>query len=435
MIAQRQNPAYRFPPFLTKERFMKSKFVLFFLILICTISFGFSELISEQGEGHLEKQKGTLILHLKGTPYERGFQHGTLLKEQIARNIATYIDQPKSDIPGRVESFAQNISLLMSFVPEHFKEEMQGLADGSGVPLQKIVILNLFPEMFHCSGITVSGDASKKGVLYHARVLDYSVGKNLQSTAVLQIVQPDKGNVFLNVSYAGFIGSITGMNKEKIAIGEIGGLGYGNWSGVPMAFLLRDILQFSSSIDDIKTHLQDTPKTCEYYYVFSDGKTNESIGVYATASQVQFFTPGESYALMAPTGLPDKYGSNGDNDKFFLSDCTLENTAYQSLLFEKDNRLAMLFRVQPKDCLLLTGFTHPERYPTLVERVLKNYGHIDETALMDIIKCPVARPSNLHNAIFCPSALKVWIAHAGPTDEPACDQEYQEWDLLNLLTN
>lgn len=405
------------------------------ILSVFTPFFAFSDFIAQEGNGTLEKENGQYVLHLKGSPYERGFQHGTLLKEQIKRNIATYIDNAKanSPIPGRVEEFSKNISTLMSFVPDHFKQEMKGLADGADVAIEKIVAINLFPEMFHCSGIAVSGDASKNAELYHVRVLDYSVGKNLQSTAVLQVVEPDAGIPFLNVSYAGFIGTITGMNQEKIAIGEIGGLGYGHWQGIPMSFLLREILSNASSISEAKKILTDSPRTCEYYYVFSDGKTNEAVGVYATASQVRYFEMGESYSLIAPSRLPKNYAPNGDHDKFVLNGCCVQNTPYQTLLFENDTRLALLFRVQPKDCLLLTGFPTPERYPVLVERVLENYGSIDEKVLIDVIKRPVAKGSNLHNAIFKPSELKVWIAHAGPKDEPACDQEYFEWDFASLL--
>jgi hypothetical protein len=310
---------------------------------------------------------------------------------------------------------------------------MQGLAEGAEIPIEKIIALNLFPEMFHCSGITVFGNASKNGELYHARVLDYSVGKHLQSTAVLQVVEPAKGIAYLNVSYAGFIGSITGMNCEKIAIGEIGGLGYGSWQGIPMAFLLREILENASSIEEVKSILQASPRTCEYYYVFSDGKTNENIGVYATKNQLCYIEPSKTYALIAPSPIQENPTFNREHDKCVLGDCRVENTPFQTLLFENDGRLAMLFRKQPSDCLLLTGYPHPERYPVLVHRILENYGSIDEKALIDIIKCPVARDSNLHNAIFKPSELKVWISHAGPNDEPACDQEYREWDLSSLL--
>ncbi len=414
---------------------MKTVVSAFFLFLLSSTSPIFSDPITTQGNGSLEQQQGQYILHLKGSPYERGYQHGVLLKDQIQRNISTYIDKAKtnSPVPGRVEEFSKNIGTLMSFVPDHFKQEMKGLSDGSGIPIEKIVAINLFPEMFHCSGIAVSGDASKNGELYHVRVLDYSVGKNLQSTAVLQVVEPDNAIPFINVSYAGFIGTVTGMNQQKIAIGEIGGLGYGSWQGIPMSFLLREILEKATSIEEAKTILNNSPRTCEYYYVFSDGKTNECVGVYATASQLRYFEMGQSYALMAPSQLPKNYAPNGDHDKFILNGCALENTPYQILLFENDSRLALLFRQQPKDCLLLTGFPHPERYPILIDRVLAHYGSIDEQSLIDIVKRPVARESNLHNAIFKPSELKVWIAHAGSNDEPACDQEYLEWDFSRMV--
>ena len=111
---------------------------------------------------------------------------------------------------------------------------------------------DLFPGMFHCTGITASGKATADGALYHVRVLDYSAAATLQHTAILAIVEPQNGYAFLNVTYAGFVGSVTGMNQEKIAIGEIGGKGYGSWNGLPMAFLLRKILEEASSIEEIK---------------------------------------------------------------------------------------------------------------------------------------------------------------------------------------
>lgn len=49
------------------------------------------------GEGCLQESQGqdgsrVRILHLKGTPYEIGFQHGTLLKDLIKKNVAEFID-------------------------------------------------------------------------------------------------------------------------------------------------------------------------------------------------------------------------------------------------------------------------------------------------------------------------------------------------------
>ncbi len=360
---------------------------------------------------------GDQVLHLKGSPYEIGYAHGKALKAQIQRNVATYIDQPRPEEQERVTGFFQHLPQLLAHVPPRLHEEMQGLADGSGVPLKKIQIMNLFPEMFHCSGITVNGEATKDGSLYHVRVLDYAVGKQLQATAVLFDVEPDEGYRFINVGYAGFIGSVTGMNAQKVAIGEIGGQGYGSWDGVPMAFLMREVLENAATLEEAKEILRSSKRTCEYYYVVSDGKSDTSVGVYATAEQIQFIEPGSTYTLCE------------ERCKGKLCTSRIATSPYQTLIYENQEQVAALIHVQPKNCIAMTGFSYPERYPILVERLLAAYGQIDASALQQIIKQPVSRPSNLHNAIFLPAALKVWISHAGPQDEPACDQPYFSYTM------
>lgn len=406
--------------------------ILFSFLLLCVLPLQ-SELLKTEGEGYLETRENQTILHVKGSPYEMGFQHGKLLQEQIARNIATYIDTPQAQGSGKVSDFIKKIPEVLTFIPEHFKEEMQGIADGSGLPLQKIIILNLFPEMFHCSGITVTGNATEDHSLYQVRVLDYGIGKNLQTTATLIVAEPVGAHSFINVSYAGFIGSITGMNEEKISIGEIGGWGYGHWDGVPMAFLMREILEKASSLEEAKKILSGNKRTCEYYYIIADGKTESSFAAYATESQIHFIEPSTTYALLAPKDLPKNYDSNGDHDKFLLSDCSLITTEYQTVIKDKDGRVAALVHKQPDDTLLLTGFTYEERYPVLAERILASYGKLAVANLIDVVKEPVAMPTNLHNAIFHPSTLEIWIAHAGPNNEVACDQRYYYFQMNELL--
>lgn len=404
---------------------MIKNFIYLFLVLFCPI-FG-------QNKGFLEEVDGQKILHLKGTPYERGFQHGQLTTDLIKQNLVTFLGKTGGIQAERSKAFLENLPKMMPFIPSHFIEEMQGIADGAGVEYKKILLLNLFPEMFHCSGITVKQDATKDKRLYHVRVLDYAIGKNLQNTAVLMVVEPEGKIPYLNVSYAGFIGSVTGMNNAKISIGEIGGLGYGYWEGMPMAFLIREILEKASTLEEAKTILSKAQRTCEYYYVISDGKIDQSVGVYATASQIHFIEDGSSYALLAPSDVPQNYGPNGDHDKFFLASCSLEDSAYQTIV-KNDKKVVALLHKQPTECLLLTGFPYPERYPVLAARIKENYGQIDEKQLMEIIKRPVARDSNLHNAIFLPSKLEIWIAHAGKDGQPACDEPYHHFCLTSLLS-
>lgn len=369
-------------------------FLFLFLLLFSQVK---AEIIKESGDGFLELVDGQQVLHLKGTPYQIGCQHAAMLREQIAANIIRFVDKLSAEnAPSVVKKFIANLPEVVAHIPPSLIEEMEGMADGSGIPYAKILFLNLFPEMFHCSGITVSDKASKDGKLYHVRVLDYSAAATLQNTAVLAVVKPQQGNAFLNVTYAGFIGSVTGMNDKRISIGEIGGKGYGSWNGLPMAFLLRQLLQETSSLEEIKQYLRTTPRTCEYYYVFADGKTKESIGAYATADRLDFIAPGTSYN--------------------FLTD--------QKISLYPEHQ-------QPEDCIVITRWDH---YDLLMERLIKNYGNIAVHELQAIIKRPVAHASNLHNAIFAPESLEVWISHAGPHNEPACDQPYHHFDLQELLS-
>ncbi len=118
----------------------------------------------------------------------------------------------------------------------------QGLSDGSGLALEEVRIANFIPELFHCSGFALMNSATKDGTLYHGRVLDYATGWGLQNHAVIIVTELDGCIPFVNVSYAGFIGCVTGMNAEHVSIGEMGGGGIGHWEGMPMAFLVREAL-------------------------------------------------------------------------------------------------------------------------------------------------------------------------------------------------
>jgi hypothetical protein len=97
---------------------------------------------------------------------------------------------------------------------------------------------NFLPELYHCGGFAVKDTATTDGTLYHGRILDYACDWHLQDHAVL-IIEERTGSIpFANVTFAGFIGSVTGMNAQHISIGEMGGDGQGHWAGTPMAILM-----------------------------------------------------------------------------------------------------------------------------------------------------------------------------------------------------
>jgi hypothetical protein len=354
------------------------------------------KVIARCGKGFLEEVGGHKVLHIAGTPYEMGYQHGVLLKDNVSSMVRYLLDVKSRDMtmewngvkfltPQRVIAGIQ--ATQKKFIPEWYSEELRGLADGSGVPLADVAACNFIPELFHCSGFALSGSATGNGEIYHGRVLDYGIDWKLQEHPVLMVAKPDGKIPFLNVTYAGFIGSVTGMNAEKVSLGEMGGRGLGKWKGVPMAVLMRWALQEAKTLDEAIAIFRDNPRTCEYYYVIADGKTGKAVGMEAGAEKFSTMAMGESHQL-----LPHAV----------------------------------------KDAVLLSA---GDRYELLVERVKASLGKIDAGTAIRLMDRPVAMGSNLHNVLFESSSTKFWVAHAGKDGSPAANQPYRGFRFSELLTH
>src|SRR6516162_3674118 len=231
-------------------------------LLIVLVGPGFARAetrtVARCGAGFLEEVDGCRVLHVKGDPYEMGYQQGTLLRDDIRELVHFLFDvkakEMKIELGGLKlldpKQVLKGIAARQRpFVPDRFYEEMRGIADGAGMDVQDIIVANFIPELFHCSGFAISGSATKDGTLYHGRILDYGCDWRLQGHAVLSIAKPRGKIPFVNVTYAGFVGSVTGMNAERVSIGEMGGRGMGHWDGVPMAFLMRMVLEEAKTLD------------------------------------------------------------------------------------------------------------------------------------------------------------------------------------------
>ena len=346
-------------------------------------------LIARHGDGRLEEHDGTKVLFLKGTPEQMGEQHGALLERQV-RNLVQRVLYGV----GVGSSFAKNRwffgeieaceARIARFVDPRALREMDALARAAGCEVEEIRLANFFPELFHCSGFALMGDATKNGRIFHGRILDYLKGIGLEQNATIIVHQPDQGHAWVNVGYAGFVGTVTAMNEKQISIGEMGGRGEGNWDGKPMAQLLREVMEKASTLEEAVKILQRAPRTCEYYYVVADGKSHSAVGIAATPDRFEVVRPGEGHPQL-PTPVP--------------------NTV-----------------------LLSAG----DRYTELARRVQEGFGQFDETSARALMTRPVCMSSNIHSVLFAPDTLDFWVANAD-SNEVASHARYTHYNLRTLL--
>ena len=342
------------------------------------------------GRGRLVVKHGARLCTLEGSPYEIGFQHGRLLKGEMGHLMDSvlcavgiaYTLEKRAWFPDVMRGAFKR---LEPHIPEEYLEEMKGLADGASVPLETVQLASVFPALFHCSGFAVMGKATQGGKLYHGRVLDYMTEVGLQREAVVFVVKKRGAIPFANVGYAGFIGCVSGMNAQRVALGEMGGGGEGLWDGTPMPILMRMGLERAKSLNQVCDIFRKAKRTCEYYYVFSDGKIPDAVGVGATPDKIEFIRPGQPHPKL-PTPVAD--------------------------------------------CVLLSAGS---RYKHLVRKVQAGFGHIDKDAALDLMRRPVAMRSNLHDVLFVPQDLTFYVANARGS-KPACDQPYTPYNLRTILT-
>ncbi|MBV8677606.1 MAG: peptidase C45 [Planctomycetaceae bacterium] len=355
-----------------------------------------TRVVARCGQGFLEEVDGYRVLHVKGTPYEMGYQHGALLRDHVRENARFLFEEKAKDLKVEVagvkllypkRAIAGIAATERKFVPDRFYEELRGVADGAGMGFPDIVTANFIPELFHCSGFALGGSATRDGTLYHGRILDYGCDWRLQEHAVLVVAEPEGKIPFVNVTYAGFIGSVTGMNARKVSIGEMGGRGLGHWEGVPMALLVRMALEEADDLDRAIAIFRDHPRTCVYYYVIADGKSGKAVGMEASWDAFGVVGMGESHPRLSHA---------------------------------------------VKDAVLLSV---GRRYEELVRRVRDGYGTFDAEGARRLMDRPVAMKSNLHSVLFETGTTRLWVANASKEGAPAVTQPYHEFMLAELLTH
>ena len=183
------------------------------------------------------------LIEVSGPPRERGQQYGRQAATRIARGVEHYAAQlgrMRVDWPavrGLVQDYLPEIE---RFDPTYV-EEMRGIAEGAGLELEAIVLLNARTEILK-RGLVALPEATQAGRVIHAQNWDWKA--ECAETAVVLAVHRDAGPDFLTFTEAGGLAR-SGFNAAGIAITA-------NYLecdrdycrlGVPLALIRRKVLE------------------------------------------------------------------------------------------------------------------------------------------------------------------------------------------------
>ena len=77
------------------------------------------------------------VIYVSGTPYERGYQHGVLLREEVRDTLLTMYDKVLDKYHFE-ELLEEAYERQRPYIPQEYIDEMHGLAHGARLPLKVV---------------------------------------------------------------------------------------------------------------------------------------------------------------------------------------------------------------------------------------------------------------------------------------------------------
>lgn len=268
------------------------------------------------GTCSLARKDGILRMNLAGDPFALGYANAALCQPFLEEQERNFIATIRGFIPSRTALWlitklvvVRNRS-LPSYVTADHQMEIYGLACAYKDPLPEIGplyhrLLNYHAahDISHaimdnplvgCSSFAVWGGATRNGHLLLARTFDFNAGQCFDTNKIVYRVKPDRGLGYISVAWPGMIGVVSGMNDAKIAVSVNACYTKLPWgTGTPVALMLRQVLQYASSLDEAADLISKTHVCVSDAYLVADGKTGRAIVVEKSPDRTAVRRPGE----------------------------------------------------------------------------------------------------------------------------------------------
>jgi hypothetical protein len=199
------------------------------------------------------------ILKLSGAPRELGLRHGQALAREIRvlrRALLTYLAKV-SLVAGAPPLYALLLFLARRFwphIPAPLQEEMQGVARGAGVGLGTVLLINVLDDLANnsprCSALAAGGPSTGDGSFVLGRNLDYPLFTEVMiKYQTLFLLEPAQGLPLASLSWPGYVGVCTGMNRAGVALAQLSAMSRDrSLRGIPAALRFRRALEGGAEV-------------------------------------------------------------------------------------------------------------------------------------------------------------------------------------------
>jgi isopenicillin-N N-acyltransferase like protein len=200
------------------------------------------------------------ILHLNGTPYENGFQHGKIMKNRISELVGLWKKDIEEKYQISADKFITTFLDSTDYIPAIKKwtpdllEEIKGISDGSGIDFNTTFAFQLIDEIWtnarlinithHCTSVGINNykkDGSPNYIAQNIDITPFYHGFEI----LLDIKDKNIDSRKLVTTFVGYIGA-NGLNKYiGITDNTLSDL-KSSLNGLPVCCIARGVLEKTS---------------------------------------------------------------------------------------------------------------------------------------------------------------------------------------------
>lgn len=267
--------------------------------LLATVSFALLASSAAAG-GKLVQVGDHEVLVLDGGPREMGKAQGEILGSRVRQTADWLIESlaPALGVPR--EELARRALALKKQMPAEVREELLGLAEGSGAPLEKLELAHATPIRIEGLQTAAFGPRTVGGKMIHtvSAPLPTDVAP-VASILVLRKVGPETAS--LVVSWPGYLGAIAGINTKGLSVSAFDAAAKtAETNGLPLAMVIPSLLKESETLTHLESKLRSLAPRGEGIAILCDGKIPDARVVEKLGEKEAVFGAGDSAENRAP---------------------------------------------------------------------------------------------------------------------------------------
>lgn len=288
------------------------------------------------------------VLHLNGTAYENGMQHGKLLKKEINELIGLWKQDLEAKYQMSADAFIKVFLDSTNYIPSIKKwtpellDEVKGISKGSEIDFNTLFAFQLIDEIWtnarlmdiphHCTTVGINNYKKDEGSNYIAQNID--ITPFYHGFEVLLDIK-DSDSRKLVTTFAGYIGA-NGLNKHiGITENTLSDL-KSSLDGLPVCFVARGVLE-KKTFEEAVNFINSIKHASGQNYII--GSRREIISLECSSNLVAEYWPDTShnYTYHSNSALINK--SYHPSYTEYLK--AVFNTTPESITFE-DSRLKLM---------------------------------------------------------------------------------------------